>query len=57
MGALLLISDLPHTRRGIKTKRSSKMVFEKYAKPHMELGINVLRHIREMEQGLVKKQW
>jgi AMP nucleosidase len=57
VGALLLISDLPHTRRGIKTKESSKMVFKKYAAPHMELGVNVLRHIREMEKGLVKKQW
>jgi len=57
VGALLLISDLPRTRRGIKTKQSSKMVFKKYAEPHMKLGINVLRHIRDMEQGLVKKQW
>lgn len=57
VGALLLISDLPHTRRGIKTKESSKMVFKKFAGTHLELGINVLRRIREMESGLVKKQW
>jgi AMP nucleosidase len=57
VGALLLISDLPHTRRGIKTKESSKMVFKKHAGPHVELGVNVLRQIRDMEQGLVKKQW
>lgn len=57
VGALLLISDLPHTRRGIKTKESSKRVFREFTGPHIELGLNVLRHIREMEQGLVKKQW
>lgn len=57
VGALLLISDLPHTSRGIKTKESSKMVFKRHARPHMDLGINVLRHLRDMEQGLVKKQW
>ena len=57
VGALLLISDLPHTRRGIKTKESSKMVFKKFAEPHLKLGINVLKHIRDMEQGLVKTQW
>ena len=57
VGALLLISDLPHTRRGIKTKQSSKLVFKKYAESHLELGIDVLRHIRDMKQGLVKKQW
>jgi len=57
VGALLLISDLPRTRRGIKTKQSSKMVFKKHAAPHLELGINILRHIRDMKPGLVKKQW
>jgi AMP nucleosidase len=57
VGALLLISDLPLTRHGIKTKSSSKKVFKKHAGPHMDVGINVLRHIRDMEQGLVKKQW
>lgn len=57
VGALLLISDLPHSRRGIKTKESSKIVFQKYAEPHLTIGINVLKHLREMERGLVKKQW
>lgn len=57
VGALLLISDLPHTSRGIKTKASSRMVFEKYANPHITLGIDVLKNIRDLERGLVKKQW
>lgn len=57
IGALLLISDLPSTRRGIKTKQSSELVFKKYAEPHLVLGVDVLRHIRGMKQGLVKKQW
>jgi len=57
VGALLLISDLPHSRRGIKTKESSRMVFEKFANPHMTLGIDILKNIRNLERGLVKKQW
>ncbi len=57
VGALLLISDLPHSGRGIKTKESSERVFEEFAETHLTLGIDVLRHIRDMEQGLVKKQW
>lgn len=57
VGALLLISDLPLTRHGIKTKESSKLVFKKHAEPHITLGVDVLRHIRDMERGLVKKQW
>jgi AMP nucleosidase len=57
VGALLLISDLPHTRRGIKTKESSKRVFKDFAESHLKLGIDVLRQLREMEPGLLKKQW
>ncbi len=57
VGALLLISDLPSTRLGIKTKESSNLVFKKYAEPHLTIGVDVLRHIRGMRQGLVKKQW
>jgi AMP nucleosidase len=57
VGALLLISDLPYTRRGIKTKEISKMVFKKFAEPHVTFGIDVLSHLRDMNPGLVKKQW
>ncbi len=57
VGALLLISDLPHTRRGIKTKESSKKVFKEFAEPHLLIGMNVLRQLRSMERGLLKKQW
>jgi AMP nucleosidase len=57
VGALLLISDLPHTSRGIKTKESSKKVFKQFAEPHLKIGVNVLRQLREMERGLLKKQW
>ncbi|NGX31027.1 MAG: AMP nucleosidase [Chlamydiae bacterium] len=48
LGALLLISDLPLNLDGIKTKESSKKVYELYTKEHVELGIKILKHAQTM---------
>ncbi len=42
VGALLLISDLPLNRDGIKTKKSSESVFENYTSEHVEKGVAVM---------------
>jgi AMP nucleosidase len=54
LGALLLISDLPLANNGIKTKKSSENVFDKYTKDHVEKGINILRLARVMQSHHVK---
>lgn len=46
VGALLLISDLPLERGGIKTKKSSKSVSQKYTDPHVRLGIDVMKALK-----------
>jgi AMP nucleosidase len=51
LGALLLISDLPLERAGLKTKKSSEFVYENYMKDHVEKGIEILKVARRM-QGL-----
>lgn len=43
LGALLLISDLPLNMNGIKTKQSSKLVFENYTRDHVEKGVKVIQ--------------
>jgi AMP nucleosidase len=43
LGALLLISDLPLNREGIKTKKSSEFVFQNYTKDHVEKGVKVMK--------------
>ncbi|MCH9608873.1 MAG: AMP nucleosidase [Chlamydiales bacterium] len=48
LGALLLISDLPLTRDGIKTKESSKKIFSTYTKQHIDLGIQSLKEVSVM---------
>lgn len=48
LGALLLISDLPLTREGIKTKKSAKMIFDTYTADHLEKGMRSIAVIHEM---------
>lgn len=45
IGALLLISDLPLSREGIKTKESSAKVYSKHTAEHVELGITILHQV------------
>jgi AMP nucleosidase len=54
LGALLLISDLPLERHGIKTKKKSEFVFDNYMKDHVEKGILILKRAREMQAKKVK---
>lgn len=42
LGALLLISDLPLMREGIKTKKSSENVFSTYTGEHVEKGVKIM---------------
>jgi AMP nucleosidase len=49
IGALLLISDMPLKRAGVKTASSAKFVFEKYTGIHLDIGIKVLKNIQAKE--------
>jgi AMP nucleosidase len=54
LGALLLISDLPLDTQGIKTKKSSENVYEKYTEDHVEKGVKILRVARDMQSKKIK---
>jgi AMP nucleosidase len=45
LGALLLISDLPLTREGIKTKKSSASIFAKHTSEHVEMGVGIIQDL------------
>ena len=47
IGALLLVSDRPITRRGIKTKASAGEVFRRHTDTHLGLGIDILARLRD----------
>jgi AMP nucleosidase len=54
LGALLLVSDLPLNKDGIKTKESSQMVFDTYSADHVEKGVKILKAAREMQSRKIK---
>ena len=46
LGALLLISDLPLSREGIKTKKSSASVFAEHTNDHVEQGVKIMQRLK-----------
>ncbi len=59
IGALLLVSDLPLKKKGIKTLQSSKEVFSTYAQKHLDIGIETLIKIQALkpEMDLRHFEW
>ncbi len=54
LGALLLISDLPLNADGIKTKKSSEFVYDRYMPDHVQKGIAILKAARVMQSHHIK---
>ena len=57
IGALLLVSDTPLKRGGIKTKKSAKKVFRQFTDTHIEIGIEAMTHIVERGDKIRHYQW
>ncbi len=57
IGALLLISDCPMTKDGIKTKKSAKSVFRNYTDRHIELGIEAMADIADRGENVRHYHW
>lgn len=47
LGALLLISDLPLNKEGIKTKKSAAQVFAQHTAHHVEVGVKIMQRVDE----------
>lgn len=57
IGSLLLVSDLPLRRGGIKTKKSSKAVFRKFTDIHLAIGIKSMSEIAERGEHIRHYKW
>ena len=57
IGALLLVSDLPLMRGGIKTKKSANAVFRKFTDLHLEIGIKAMSEIAERGEHIRHYKW
>ena len=57
IGAVLLVSDLPLKKGGIKTKSSAKMVFTNYADKHIEIGLKAMSEIAARGEQIRHYRW
>jgi AMP nucleosidase len=51
-GALLLVSDSPMTPEGVKTARSDQAVTDKFAKIHLQIGLESLIELRDSGESV-----
>ncbi|BAE80914.1 AMP nucleosidase [Chlamydia felis Fe/C-56] len=52
MGALMIISDLPLRKDGIKTKESGNLVLKTYTQDHVSMGIEVISKLNTVMKNL-----
>jgi AMP nucleosidase len=57
IGALLLVSDLPLKKEGIKTSSSGRDVFRKFSKLHIEIGIEAMIEIQKRGEKIRHYRW
>jgi AMP nucleosidase len=57
IGAVLLVSDLPLRRGGIKTKKSAKAVFRQFTDLHLEIGIKSMSEIADRGDHIRHYKW
>lgn len=57
IGALLLVSDLPLKRSGIKTKQSANRVFSKFTELHLDIGIQAMSEIAKRGEHIRHYRW
>ncbi len=57
IGALLLVSDLPLKKDGIKTKASAREVFSKFTDIHLDIGIESMSEIAKRGEHIRHYRW
>lgn len=57
IGALLLVSDLPLKKGGIKTRESARAVFRQYTDLHIEMGIQAMSEIADRGEQIRHYRW
>ena len=57
IGALLLVSDLPLRKDGIKTKESAKAVFREFTDVHIAIGIKSMSEIARRGEHIRHYRW
>ena len=55
IGALMLVSDMPLQRRGIKNKRRHSDIYNNYMETHLDLGLDALANLQKNWQEVEKR--
>jgi len=50
--ALMLVSDLPLKKGGIKSKDSASEIFETYTAQHLDVGIKIIQQVKRQNYPL-----
>lgn len=50
LGALLLISDIPLSPSGVKTKKSSETIYTKYMPQHVDAGVEIVKALNKVSR-------
>ena len=45
IGSIMLVSDMPLQRRGIKDKKKQDQVFSRYMEPHLDLAVDAVKNM------------
>jgi AMP nucleosidase len=56
-GALLLVSDQPMIPQGVKTSESDRKVSSQFVEPHIRIGIDALKEIRNDGRSVRHLRW
>ena len=48
-GAIMLVSDLPLHKGGIKSKASAEKIFNQYTESHLQIGVDVMQQIKSQK--------
>ncbi len=58
IGAIMLVSDMPLKKGGIKSKDSAKKVFQKYTDRHLTIGLKAIETIKSRAKTRrIKSEW
>jgi AMP nucleosidase len=55
IGSIMLVSDMPLQRRGIKDKKKQDQVFSKYLELHLDLAFDAVKNMDKKWSDLKKR--
>ena len=55
IGSIMLVSDMPLQKRGIKDKRLYNRIYSEYMETHLDIGLDAVSKINSNWRGVARK--